>query len=434
MNAQPNRALEAAVARAEAIADLNAFVTIDPQPHRTAGPLAGRPIVVKDNIAVDGCPMTGGTPQLADHRPAADAAVVARLRAAGASIVGTTTLHELACGVTGNNGWTGAAANPVDPTRVAGGSSSGTAVAVAAGVVSSGLGTDTGGSCRIPAAFCGIVGFRPTTGRYPSGGLLTIVPTRDTPGLLATSVAEAAELDAIITAEAPVRAVPLQERRLGLVRTYLDASDASVRTVIERAVATLADAGAEIVEVDAGDVIEMEATCGTQIAVYELGVTLERFLASIGQPGLRDFIAGVASPDVAGLLTLAATDAPPDDVYRQAVAVTRPMLQARVAELFARMRVDALIGPTVIMGAPPIGDDDTTPLNGSPVPVFPTITYATNLASVAALPSLTVAAGRTERGLPVGLMLDGATGTDRALLSLGESVETALMSGPVDGR
>ena len=129
--------------------------------------LAGLRFAVKDNIDAAGFPTTAGTPGLA-HVPAGDAPVVARLKAAGAHLVGKTNMHELSLGITSNNAHTGPVRNPVDLLRVAGGSSGGSAAAVAAGEVDFALGTDTGGSVRIPAAFCGVYGFRPSTGRYSS--------------------------------------------------------------------------------------------------------------------------------------------------------------------------------------------------------------------------------------------------------------------------
>ena len=188
-----------AVAAIAALDDPAALVTVldPPRSRRSAdGPLAGVPIVVKDNIAVPGVPTSAGSPLLAD-RPEPVGAAVERLLDAGASIVATASLHELAFGITGWNDWTGMPTNPIAPERVPGGSSSGSAVAVARGVVDVALGTDTGGSARIPAACCGIAGFRPTTGRYPSDGLVLLSPTRDTIGVLGRTVDDVRAVDAV---------------------------------------------------------------------------------------------------------------------------------------------------------------------------------------------------------------------------------------------
>jgi Asp-tRNA(Asn)/Glu-tRNA(Gln) amidotransferase A subunit family amidase len=175
--------VEAALQRAQEIAELNAFVTLADVPASGAeGPLAGVPIAVKDSIHVAGFPCTGGTPALRNWRPASDAPIVTILRKAGAVVVGKTGMHELSAGITSNNPAYGAVRNPHDPRLIAGGSSGGSAVAVAAGVVPVALGADTAGSLRIPAALCGCVGFRPTPGRYPNEGVIPLSATRDTVG------------------------------------------------------------------------------------------------------------------------------------------------------------------------------------------------------------------------------------------------------------
>ncbi|MCH8072508.1 MAG: indole acetimide hydrolase, partial [Proteobacteria bacterium] len=174
--------------RAGEAQSLNAFITIDAEgalaraeeldqmrsQGEILGPLHGLPLVVKDNIHVAGLPNTAGTPGLREFTPAADNAVIAALLDAGALIIGKTNMHELAFGITSDNAAFGAVANPFDTTTFAGGSSGGTASAIAAGVAPAGLGTDTGGSVRIPAALTGTAGFRPSNGRYPLSGVTPI--------------------------------------------------------------------------------------------------------------------------------------------------------------------------------------------------------------------------------------------------------------------
>src|SRR5690625_3563166 len=162
--------------------------------------LAGLRFAVKDNIDATGFPTTAGTPGLA-HCPDQDATVVARLKAAGAQLVGKTNMHEFSVGITGNNPHSGPVPNPADPRRVAGGSSGGSAAAVATGEVDFALGTDTGGSVRIPAAFCGVPGFRPSTGRYSSRGILGLSRSRDTAGILARDLALLEAVDAELSGE-----------------------------------------------------------------------------------------------------------------------------------------------------------------------------------------------------------------------------------------
>ena len=184
--------VERALARADARAELNVVAHLDRdgalELARTrdsqlaagdvVGPLHGLPITVKDLFVVDGFPLRAGTraplPDLGGQGTA-----VTRLRDAGAIVVATVNLHEVAYGITGENQWTGHVANPVDPLRQAGGSSSGSAAAVAAGIGLASLGTDTGGSIRVPASHCGVVGFKPTTGRVPLDGALPLSLTCD---------------------------------------------------------------------------------------------------------------------------------------------------------------------------------------------------------------------------------------------------------------
>ncbi|MGI9261505.1 MAG: amidase family protein, partial [Woeseiaceae bacterium] len=200
------------LARAEAKNHLNAYIMIDADgalaraaeldamraDGNLLGAMHGVPFVVKDNTHVAGLPNSAGTPGLADFVPAADAPTVAALRQAGGIILGKTNLHELAFGITSDNAAYGAVGNPFDPTTFAGGSSGGTASAVSAGLAPVGLGTDTGGSVRIPPALTGTVGFRPSTDRYDSSGVTPISHTRDTVGIIARNVADVDLLDQVM--------------------------------------------------------------------------------------------------------------------------------------------------------------------------------------------------------------------------------------------
>jgi indoleacetamide hydrolase len=256
---QAQDAVDEAINRARRHDKLNAFISLAdavplPVNHAEATALPGRsaglPIAVKDNIDVAGFRTTAGTPGLRDWRPATDAPVVSRLRGEGAVIIGKTNMHELAVGITSNNPTFGAVRNPHDHSLIAGGSSGGSAAAVAMGVVTAALGTDTAGSCRIPASLCGCVGFRPTTGRYPSDGVVPLAATRDTIGILTQDVSDAILLDEIIT-DTPTAPAGLKGRRLGVPGPYFyDDLDDQVRPVIDAALARLEDAGAVLVQTE----------------------------------------------------------------------------------------------------------------------------------------------------------------------------------------
>ena len=181
--------------------------------------------------------------------PAVDAEVVARLKAAGAIILGKSNMHELAYGITSNNAYFGAVGNITDKEYIAGGSSGGSAVAVAAGITNASLGTDTGGSVRIPAALNGLVGFRPTTERYPSDGLTLISQTRDTVGTIARTVGEVALLDAVLTGQAlDGQTADLIGLRLGVPKAYFyDNLEPAIAEQMSALLTALERAGVDLV-------------------------------------------------------------------------------------------------------------------------------------------------------------------------------------------
>jgi mandelamide amidase len=204
--------------------------------------LAGLPIVVKDNINSHDLPTTGGTAALRGVRPATNAPSLQKLLDAGAIVLGKSNLHELAFGITSTNFSAGAVKNPYDKTRIPGGSSGGTAAAIAARIVPAGLGTDTGGSTRIPAALCGIVGLRPSVGnggaQRRSTDTHAVVPishTRDTGGPRARTVADVALLDSVITGTPLASAAALQGLRIGVPRSFWSGLDRSLGAVVDAA-------------------------------------------------------------------------------------------------------------------------------------------------------------------------------------------------------
>src|SRR6059036_1133263 len=245
------------IARADANPSLNAYITLDRAGAMAAaqradadletikrlGPLHGVPLVVKDNTHVAGLPNTAGTPALRGFVPKQNAPTVQRLVDAGAVILGKTNMHELAFGISGYNEAFFTAQpigtrNPYDRTRIAGGSSSGTGAAIGGRLASGGLGSDTGGSVRIPAALTGGAGLRPTIGRYSQDGVTPIAHSRDTVGPMAQTVADVALLDAVITGGRVPSPVPLSGVRLGVYRAYFykdldDGSGVGVEVLVE---------------------------------------------------------------------------------------------------------------------------------------------------------------------------------------------------------
>jgi mandelamide amidase len=393
------------------------------------GELAGVPFAVKDNIDVAGVPTTAGSPLLSDSVPEVDAGVVAALREAGALVIGKTNMHELAFGITSNNAAFGPVRNPVDPSRVAGGSSGGSAAAVALGVVPFSLGTDTGGSVTIPAAFCGVVGFRPTTGRYPGDGVVNLSWTRDSVGIHARTVADVRVVDRVLARQADAPARSGDGLVIGVLRSRFEDLDPEVEEAVGQALARLESSGVSLVEVAVPDDAEIGGGPGLGMVLYEAErLLLARAAAGPGGGrfrGFADLVPEIASPDVRGLCQMMVDQPYPAAGYEEARRA-RLALRRSYAEMFASSGVDAVLAPAVPVLPPPVGADDVFELNGREVPTFPTVTRHTAPGSVAGVPMLTLPARRPAGALPVGITLEGAFGGDAALLALGALVERIL--------
>lgn len=425
--------------RIEDRAALNAFITVNPAALELArerdrqrlagqvlGPLHGIPLVVKDNIHVAGLPNTAGTPALRQFTPRDSNGTVARLQQAGAIILGKTNLHELAFGITSDNGAFGAVGNPVNPQLMAGGSSGGTAAAIAAGLAPAGLGSDTGGSVRIPAALTGISGFRPSPGRYPSEAVTPISKTRDTVGTMAWNVADLQLLDQVLAGSAPA---PMPESiRLGIVRDYYFAGlEQSMARATEELLDRLRRAGVTIVEIDY-PALQQQVSAGFPLTLFEARRDLIRYLADFETGISLDRLAAeIASPDVKGIFGAVTNPSTVSEAdYRAALAQLAAM-RAGFDELFAEHQIDALVFPTTPLTARPLaGSIETVDLDGQQVPTFPTYIRNTEPASLAGLPAISIGAGVADNGLPFGLELDGPAHGDAALLALARRVEALI--------
>jgi len=430
--------------KAEQHKNLNAFIYVDREralelaaSADAAGfaapqdqPLLGIPIVVKDNIHVAGMPNTAGTPALRGFVPEGSNTVVAKLQAAGAIVLAKTNMHELAFGITSNNATFGAVANPYDVSLFAGGSSGGTASAVSAGLAPAGLGTDTGGSVRIPAALTGIVGFRPSSGRYDSTAVTPISSTRDTVGLMATSVADVILLDQVVSGSSmPADVVGPAGLRLGVPGAFFnDNIDAETRQVIESALQRLRDAGVILIDADIDNIGGLIAQTSFPIVFYEvvreLPAYLDEYRTGVSYERL---VRQIASPDVQGVFGLLADGGPIDDDGYAAAQTARDSMKNTFDAYFSDHQVQAILLPTTLLPARPIaGSDETVELNGERVPTFASYIHNTDHASIAGLPSISLPAGLTASGLPVGLAVEGPAGSDATLLSIALAVETIL--------
>ncbi len=363
------------------------------------GPLAGFTLAVKNMIAVAGVPNRLGSASAADAAPEpADAAAVAALRAAGARYVGAVGMHEIAFGLTGVNRHDGTALNPWDRERIPGGSSSGSAVAVAEGSARVALGTDTGGSVRVPAALCGVAGFKPARGSYPSDGVFPLSPTLDHVGTFAADAADLIALHEVLADETvvPAAAPPA----LAVCEAHVELASPGARRCFAAARERLAAAGAGLtaVELPAPD---HAFAVSTAILLPEAVAVHRRTLAEHPERFADDVRARLE--DGAAL---------PPGLYEEALAA-RAEIGAAVARALAGDLV--AIGPMVGEVAPRLD------ALGDPT-IAARLAAHTRLANVTGLPSLSLPLPTD--GLPLGLQLHGHS--DAAVLAAAAWVERVL--------
>ncbi len=442
------------LARAAALETLNALTVIDLDGALAAArridalsaeakaqlPLAGLPIVVKDNINTVGLPTSAGTPALEGFVPDANAPSVQRLLDAGAIILGKANMHELAFGITSTNlaAHAGPVRNPYDPTLIPGGSSGGTAAAIAARIAPAGLGTDTGGSTRIPAALTGTAGFRPSVGNggserryHDPDAVVPISHTRDTVGPMARSAADIALLDGVISGAGPLPAIALNGLRIGLPAPLWAGLAQQVEDVARAALKKLEAAGVVFVPVQMSELEDLNGMVGGPIAIHEARVDVKAWLVANHAPvqTVAELAARIASPDVREIYDAVLAGAL-DLRYEAALNHWRPLLQAYMAATFADERLDALLFPTTRLTAVPmdeINGSSTVSIDGAPsVDTMEAFLRNTDPASTAGIPGLSLPAGISAQGLPVGLELDGPLGSDRHLLAIGVAFEQLL--------
>jgi indoleacetamide hydrolase len=442
------------LARAQALANLNALTVLDVEgalaaAHRIDAlganerahlPLAGLPVVVKDNINTRGLQTSAATPALEGFTPARHAPSVQRLVDAGAILLGKANMHELAFGITSTNlsPSAGPVRNPYDPALIPGGSSGGTAAAIAARIVPAGLGTDTGGSTRIPAALCGIVGLRPSVGdggtqrRYHDPqAVVPISHTRDTVGPMGRTVADVTLLDGVITGHGPLAQASVANLRVGLPAPLWNGLEAALEDVARDALRKLEAAGVTLVPVEMSELLPLNERVSMAIALHEPIEDLHAWLVANQAPvqSVAEVAARIASPDVHAAYDAVLANQLGGD-YEAALTLWRPRLQQLYAHTFAGSGLDALLFPTTRLVAVPIDE-----LNGSsrvsidgaaPIDEMSAYLRNTDPASNAGIPGLALPAGLVDARLPVGLELDGPLGSDRRLLAIGLAFEEIL--------
>ena len=390
---------------------------------RARGPLYGVPISLKDNFQTRGIRTTAGSKILADWVPDADSNVASSLAAAGAIVVGKTNLHEFAYGITGENPHYGSSRNPWAPDRISGGSSGGSAVATATGMGFASVGTDTGGSIRIPSALCGLVGLKPTYGLVSTQGVVPLGVSFDHVGPIARNVA-----DASILLEAMAPRYPrgetrpdyrtlgrgrLRRFRLGLPRDYfLERIDGEVRELVEAAAEKFASLGARVEEVSLPRLVDA-VDPATNLIVAEASYYHE-------SQGYFPARAAEYGEDVRSHLEfghqLLALD------YVRGVAARREVIEDFQA---AFERVDVILAPTSPITAPPVGEKQVRVAGERESSTRAELLRLTRPANITGMPALSIPCGFTHAGLPVGMQLMAPRWAEARLLAIAHTYEEA---------
>ena len=422
--ARVQQALEAAESEGKR---LNAFITTMPDralaraealdretgAGKNRGPLHGVPVAVKDLFYTAGVRTTGGTKVFADFIPSYDATVVTSLEEAGAVIIGKTNLHELAYGITSNNPHYGAVHNPRKYDCIPGGSSGGSGAVVAAGIVPIAMGTDTGGSIRIPAAYCGTVGLKPTYGLVSRYGCQALGMTLDHMGPLAATVHDCAIAMNALTGRGDFDeyASDLNGVRIGWpVNFYLDAMDPAVRVRVEHARDAAVQAGASVHEVQVPDIAKLN-TVARVILMCEASALMQKHLGRREDFGL----------DVLALLEQGLLLPGVDYVNAQRAR------QAFVVEFDALFeKIDCLFTPTTPITAPPIGAT-TVQVDGNDEDARLASTRLVRGINVIGYPAISLPCGEAH-GLPVGLQIVGRPFEDALPLRVAAAIEKTMAS------
>lgn len=372
-------------------------------------PLLGLPFSCKDNINTVDFFTTGGTPGLSNFLPKNDAGIVAQIKSLGGRLVGKNNMHELSFGVTSKNSTWGTVLNPLSEEHIAGGSSGGSAAAVAAGVVAFSIGTDTGGSVRIPSAACGVTGFRPTTGRYFNDGVIPVSHTKDTTGIIAPTVEDVAWIDGILTDDISRRTK--KNLCIGLPKGFRwEELDDRIKSACETVVDRLTDSGVRIVPIDDIKWSEMNSDIQFDIPFYEFFIDFPRFMLEQGLGDKIDHVfSQISDPNIKEILKSqkkSVTFSHEDYISRLEVM---SQIRKRWHQAFNENEIDAVIYPTIAID---------TPLqnNSKARESFSKLVRNTDLASTIGAPSITFPIARSGE-LPIGLSLDGLPDHDSELLS-----------------
>jgi aspartyl-tRNA(Asn)/glutamyl-tRNA(Gln) amidotransferase subunit A len=406
------------------------------------GPLHGLPIALKDNIDTKDIRTTGGTKILASWYPPTDAHVVQKLKQAGAIILGKTSLHEFAFGITNNNPHYGPVRNPYDYSRIPGGSSGGSAAATAASLCAASLGSDTGGSVRIPAALCGIVGLKPTLGRVGRGGVIPLALARDCVGPITRTVMDAAIVLEVIAGKDPrdpestSNPVPryttllggdLRGKRFGVPKKFISkVIHPDTQMVMDESLSKIQKMGGVIKELEIKH-IDLEYAADFTVVIAEAIYFIENYLKAFDSHATIDKYLDQMGPDVREIFSSqkGAPESKPVPGYEYVKTLREDCVKVISGLEEALSHVDALLFPTTPLPASKIGEDVETKLQGENVNVF--LTYIRNCVSVsvAGYPAISVPAGYSQTGLPIGLEIVARPWEEDKLLNMAYAFEQA---------
>jgi len=343
--------------------------------------------------------------------------------------MGKTNLHELSGGWTSQSAAFGQILNPYNKTRVPGGSSGGSAAAVASRMAPLAIAADTFGSIRVPASFCGVVGLRPGFGRYPNAGIMSLTLDKfDQVGPLVRDVKDLVLFDEAVTGDPPLPTRPLSSLRVGISPAYfLSGLDVDVERVTLDAIDRLRRGGATVVSVDMPDVIWDSLATVSVLISYESRLSVAAYL--------EEYETGVAFSELVRRLgprmrALFEKSPPPHAEYLTALR-KRDQVRAEVAQYFAALALDVVLFPSTRTYAVPLGDPMEVEIRGVRVSIFQALGRNIALGSLASLPCLVLPAGVSSCGLPIGLEFVAPSGRDRELMAAGSALQTALGTVPL---
>jgi indoleacetamide hydrolase len=425
----------------EARTDLNAYSTFDRAGlmaqakeadiakalGNVRGPLHGVPLILKDNINTAAMATSGGTPALVGNMPPRNAPIAARLFQAGALLAGKANMHELSSGGTSANHTFGPVRNPYNEACIPGGSSGGTAAAIAAGLAPAGMGTDTAGSVRVPSALCGVYGFRPTTGRYSGEGIVPLALTQDTAGPLANTLDDIILLDNVLAlAPKPIPERTTKSLRIGIAQNLMETSTPAVTQVIDKAFTSLSKARAHLVPIDFNPLRDLQLAASVGVIDMEFPGVMREYLKKYAPHlSIEAVVEAVASPSVKSFTRERLEKEFDSEAYARATGPDLDAYQAAWKALLDKHQLDAIAFPTTPDIALPLAEDDSIIKDGEVI--FSWFYFRhTGMGAIGQRPGISIPAGLSQSGMPVGLELDGFPGKDEDLLAVARAVVAGL--------